>query len=292
LNNTVQSNLRIHFFYVTFILCLTIVLLVSFRWSALEGFTTYLNVAATLNALIVGVLAIIYSFLSNGSINQSLGSVQSASSQMGAVSSEMQAAVRNAQVLQEKADARTEKLHDLIIDMQSGLGELASTTEKIAGSVDSISDRISNSQKSAPKEQDPLFSTGQEDSIDIKESRYAVFIRKSSPLGLLSVYAALQASRSSLYVDFQKLVPKSNYDYVWGFLVASSSSGIVSLEYPKNKRGMRAVRLKNPAEDLANAVDAAWELAPESKKTGLNSLHKRYASRIDGSFVDSAPGDW
>lgn len=287
-----QSSLGLHFFYVALILGLTIVLLVTFKWTSLSGFTEYLSVAATVTSLVLGILAIIYGFVSNGSINQSLGSVETASLRMGQVASDFQSIATNSQALQERAEQRTEKLHELIGDLQLGLHDLAATTQKISGSVDALSDRISNAQKTAPKEPDVSDTQNADSAVaESTEDPYRRFFRRASPMGLLAVYASLKATQANRYVDLLKLVGSSNYEYTWGFLVAAASARTIALEYPAKKRGVRAVRLKNPSDELIRAVNAAWAEAPLAKKVARRKIVEQFEPLISEAFVDGAPDD-
>jgi hypothetical protein len=287
-----RSTVGLHFFYVALILGLTIVLLVTFKWTSLAGFTEYLSVAATVTSLVLGILAIIYGFVSSGSINQSLGSVETASLRMSQVAADFQTIAGNSQSLQERAEERTEKLHELIGDMQVGLAALSKTTEKISGSVDALSDRISNAQKASPKEPDVLEASGAGLSdATSNEDPYARFARRASPMGLLALYACLVAQRSGKYVDLLKLVGAQNYEYTWGFLVATNSSGVASLEYPSKKRGVRAVRLKSPGAALVQALETAWASAPSAKKAARREIVERFGSLIEGALVDGASED-
>jgi hypothetical protein len=84
-----RDTVRVHFFYVALILGLCNVLLVTFNWTTLQGFTKYLSVAATVTSLVLGVLAIIYGFVSSGTINQSLGSVESSASKLTTIAADL-----------------------------------------------------------------------------------------------------------------------------------------------------------------------------------------------------------
>lgn len=285
---TERSMIGTHFFYVALILTMALVLVATLRWTALVGFTEYLSVAATITSLVLGILAIIYGFVSNGSINQSLGSVETASLRMGQVAADFQSIAASSQTLQERAEQRTEKLHELIGDLRAGLQDLAETTTQIHGSVDAISDRISNAQKAVPNEPEIIESQGDVAS-DEAEDPHARFVRRISAMGLAVLYACLHAKRAGRYVDVMKLVGPSNYEYAWGFLFASDAAGLVTLEYPSNKRQVRAVRLKDPFDQTSRAIDLAWSTSEASEKETRRRLVARYTGRIQDSLVDSTP---
>lgn len=73
--NSEQEKLALHFKYCAFIAILIIVAIATERWSESKDFTTYLSNAATMTSLILGIVAIFYSFISNDSMSRSLGSI-------------------------------------------------------------------------------------------------------------------------------------------------------------------------------------------------------------------------
>jgi hypothetical protein len=68
----------LHYRYCIVILILFCIALASDRWTGQEGFTDYLSNAATITSLLLGLIAIIYSFFSNGTISSNLGGISSA----------------------------------------------------------------------------------------------------------------------------------------------------------------------------------------------------------------------
>lgn len=280
-----HGYLKIHFFYVCLLLSLTIIVLVSFNWTSLEGFTDYLSVAATLTSLVLGLLAIIYSFFSSGSINQSLGSLEDASRQMRLVAQDFKVLASDSSNIQQKAENRTERLHDLIENMQGALDKLASTTQSLAGSVDTLPERITNAQKSA----EPVNLTSVESGSSRSEDRVTLFLNRISPLGLVAVYAGLKAYEAGRYVDFEKLVGERSVDYIWGFLVAASSADIFAMDYMNKKLGARVSRMKDPDEKLSLAIEAAWESAPRHERRARRGVVEKYGAIIDDALVDAKP---
>ena len=70
---------RIHFFYVTLILSSAIVVLITVEWTPEQNFTKYIGNAATLTSLVLGLVAIFYAFVSNDSMQKSIGNIVSVS---------------------------------------------------------------------------------------------------------------------------------------------------------------------------------------------------------------------
>jgi hypothetical protein len=68
---------RIHFFYVSANLGAIIVMLMTISWTPEPSFTSYIGNAATLTSLVLAVVAIFYSYISNNNLQQSLGNIAS-----------------------------------------------------------------------------------------------------------------------------------------------------------------------------------------------------------------------
>jgi hypothetical protein len=284
-----NGKLGLHFFYVTLILGLFIVLLITFNWTGLEGFTNYLSVAATVTSLVLGILAIIYAFASSGTINRSLSSIESSAADMGQVSKELKTVLESGQSIQGRAEERTDQLHDLIGSLELGLQSLAETTKDIAGSVEAMPDRINNLQKMSSKDVEPSTDLTADKTVSESwnEERLKSYMRRASPFGVLALYAALEAHKENRYVDFFKFVGAKNYEYTWGFLIASVATGVIALEFPEERNGMRAVRLKDPSATLERCIREDWKRRMSTSRR--RKVLETYGGLIESCLVDSAP---
>jgi hypothetical protein len=276
-----HTKLKIHFFYVVLILGLFVVSLITRDWTKIDGFIDYLNVAAGVTSIALGILAIIYSFVSTGSFNQSLGAIEGSASRVAKIADELGGVLKSGQSLQSRAEKRTDELHELVIHLRTGLDALATTTTEIAGSVAAIPDRISSLQKAAGRESTEAEATAAPSKWD--KAAVETYLKRSSVLGFVAIYSAAQASLTEKYVDLKKLFG-SNHEYVWGYLIASSAAGIIRLEYPEGQSGNRIVRLKEPQGDLADAVAQEWTRRSTTGKEFQRKMVGRY--KVEDSFVD------
>lgn len=69
------DRISLHFKYCTVMLVMILVAVITDRWTAQKDFTTYLSNAATLTSLVLGLVAIFYSYISNDGLSKSLGSL-------------------------------------------------------------------------------------------------------------------------------------------------------------------------------------------------------------------------
>lgn len=129
MDNAVQ-NLKIHFNYCAFIATMVIILLATEKWSSSQGFTTYLSNAATMTSLLLGVVAIFYSFISNDGMSRSLGSISTVTTEVREVRGDIQkfseqtkisveAAVDNNNLVRSASDKLSEAMTSLDITLQA-----------------------------------------------------------------------------------------------------------------------------------------------------------------------------
>ena len=142
--NQPKSSLGIHFFYVVLLLSLALVGIMTTEWTTLTGFTDYLNVAATITSLVLGILAIIYSFVSTGSMSQFLGSIGQSTDQMTKISDEIRDLIIQGQRNQENAGERTEQFQRLVSELSTNVNTLHLTTAAIKGAVERIPRRLAS----------------------------------------------------------------------------------------------------------------------------------------------------
>ena len=285
-----KSTLKLHFFYVTLILCAAIILLATQNWTKLPGFTDYLNVAATVTSLVLGVLAIIYSFVSSNSTNNFLGFVEASTREMRTIGTEMRSIVTSGQELQSRAEQRNDELHKLVGNLREAVDAVSNKTTEIAETLPSqISELREEFRKSSQTEGPAQQMTSLE---HLWKSEYLVaFLETASLLGIAALKGMLDAQVADKYCDLNTLTSKGsekNYDYVYGFLIASNCAGVFKYECSGSlalKDGK--ARLKDPSPEFVDAVTKEWTRRSESKDMKMLDLINRLKVRIADALVDA-----
>lgn len=285
-----KSTLKLHFFYVTLILCAAIILLATQNWTTLPGFTDYLNVAATVTSLVLGVLAIIYSFVSSNSTNNFLGSVEASAREMRTIGTEMRSIVTSGQELQSRAEKRNDELHKLVCNLREAVDTVSNKTTEIAETLPSkfkdLSEEVrKSSQTNLPVQQTVLLK-------DLwKPEHHAAFLESASLLGIAALKGMLDAQEAVKYCDLRTLFSTEhakNFDYVYGFLIASSSAGIFKYECSGSLTlGDGKARLKDPSQEFVEAVTTEWSRRLQSKDEIKLRLMKKIELRIADALVDA-----
>lgn len=260
--------IKIHFVYVTIILSIFIIGLATNHWTTLKGFPEYLNVAATFTSLVLGILAIIYSFVSTGAMNQFLGSIQNSSSTISQIASEMRDALVAGQQIQARSDRRSEELHKVTAELAVGLASLEESSKAIAGKVDTTQSQLISLQESlatatAPP---PSASVSEATPLQWTSEQIATVLKKVSQYGLLTLKGICLAKERSLYLDVEKIDSKELYMYGYGYLLALQVAELIKLEYPEEKDQAHAVRLGSGAPGIEEAIDAEWNSRIKNSK--------------------------
>lgn len=286
LGNKLAST-RIHFFYIVLILIGGLILMATRNWTRLQGFTEYLSVSATITSLVLGVLAIIYGFVSSNSTTNFLGSVEVSAREMKSVGSQLRDLLSKGHELQEKAGSRNEELHVLIESLRSTIENLTTSTTSIAGAVEKLPVKI-DTLRSEILQNASSSMLNSEQTVSLEKNDIKDFLSVSSILGLVALYALLQAKNRTKPADLERIF-KSKYidskSYAQGFLVASSCMGLVNFELEKGSYWAIKISFSEGVEDL---IQSEWNHRKESSDEDAQESIKKYEAIIEESF-SSAP---
>lgn len=276
-------QLRVHFFYVVVILTGALIMVATGEWTKLDGFTEYLGVAATVTSLVLGILAIIYSFVTSNSTNSFLGSVEASTRDVKSIGSELHAVLARGQDLQVRAEKRNEELHELVSNLRSAVDSLSANTTNIAGAVEVLpgkldslrseflerAARVSGHQAGNPANAESVLSREQLKS----------FISQSSIIGLTALKALCLAKSQEKAASFAKLFTSEtidSFEYAYGFLVSASCFDVVNFKFVREGRLFHNIVVN---EHLSQLIEEEWvwrkEQAPEQKIKSLIGYEER-----------------
>lgn len=292
------NNLKVHFFYVTLILTLIIVGLVTHKWTGIAEFREYLNVGATVTSLVLGILAIIYSFVSSGQQSSVLGAVQSAANTTGNSVSKLDTFMAAAERLQSDASQRTNDLHTLtrsLADSIDGIGQetrsLIALQSELAGKVNILPAQLGElkgiiEQNGRANPSTNPIAQPQEKLWTASTMRKSLMI--SSIFGLTVIEALINGNALGKEVSTKKLSDSlgGGDDYLWGYVIGYASTLQITFETSASFNQQFRVITVDP--ELAGAVSAEWErritIATSSEEKA--NLAKSRASAFD-SLVDA-----
>lgn len=292
-----KSNdlIKVHFFYVALILSAIILVLATRDWTKLDGFTDYLSVAATITSLVLGILAIIYSFVSNGAMSQFLGSIEASSRGMREISADLRSVVVSGEQLQARSEKRTDELHEIIGSLRASMDGVASRTSAIEGTVSSFPMKLSELREAIEQRSLPTQSTGIDAvaSAILNADVIKAFLASSSLLGFMAIKAVVDAKMIDRYCDLKKIFDEpefSNFEYVYGYLIASSALFGREFEFIDDETMSDGrARLSIVSDELNGLVVAELARRKAAAKESDIKILDNYVALIGQSMVE-APG--
>lgn len=142
--NTEIEKLTLHFKYCGLIAVMLIIAISTERWSSTKEFTTYLSNAATMTSLILGIVAIFYSFISNDSMSRSLGSISTITTEVRDVRNEIGEFVDLTKQATVTATNNTEVVKNASITLTSSMETLHETLVSLAAQNETLRGLVSS----------------------------------------------------------------------------------------------------------------------------------------------------
>lgn len=144
-----DNRLSLHFKYCAFIAVAIIIAISTERWSSNKDFTTYLSNAATMTSLLLGVVAIFYSFISNDGMSRSLGSISTVTSEVREARDKIEgfvqlttSATKTSAESNSNIQMASEKLSDSLGVFENTLKALVTQNEKLQSFVSELPTRF------------------------------------------------------------------------------------------------------------------------------------------------------
>jgi hypothetical protein len=139
-----KETLALHFKYCAVIAVMCFVFLATERWSDSKDFTTFLSNAATMTSLLLGVVAIFYSFISNDGMSRSLGSISTVTNEVREVRADIQMFVEQTKASTETATANNALVKGASVELSATMSSLTETLEAISLQNDTLKDLVTS----------------------------------------------------------------------------------------------------------------------------------------------------
>lgn len=210
-----KNNLpSIHYRYVILILLSISVFLMTDRWTERGDFTQYLSNAATMTSLLLGVVPIFHSFISNSNMSNSLGSVSEVSKDVGKVGEKIAehhqnsgelivAGAKSAQAFEEVSREITGNLqnfHVLLKDMDSKNIAMRALMEGIPSKFSQLEARFNQVADSVEKQEQVAAPPGQANQWNL-----TMFVSRSGDAENFITYACILHAEQDKILDVQKV---------------------------------------------------------------------------------------
>ncbi|WP_157838781.1 hypothetical protein [Achromobacter sp. DH1f] len=253
IDSTKCGSLGVHFFYVTLILGVSVILLATVKFTEQPKFTDYLSTAATITSLVLGLLAIIYAFVSNDSLSRTTGALVNSVDQSKEAASKLTTVLQTVDGVANESAESSKSLSGLVESLTLEISELSKTARSLQESTQSMASIL----PSIPEEIGALgkrfdeFSAssgaGQlrnEEKNVVSEGAQAEIatslMARSSPWGYLVMYACFLSKKTGKPFEFSAQVfGNEKVDYFFGFFVCLSSCGLIGYKSVKPEGGGR-----------------------------------------------------
>lgn len=236
--NEQAEKLKIHFFYCVVMLGLAIILTATDRWTAQKDFTAYLSNAATMTSLVLGLVAIFYSFIANDGLSKSLGNISTVADEVGKSRDQISQFVAHTTTATQAAERNTEAvervtrevatsisgLHGTLESIRDQSQSLQATLEAIPTRLDQLETKVVDAAKAASKEKVGKEDANQQSSGagELSDATVDSFLARSALVYNLLTYALVQANRTN------KPVSLANVGAIIEHEVLASHSGFIS----------------------------------------------------------------
>ena len=224
------QKLKIHLLYLVSFLSFTLIVTASSIWTSHENFTTFLSNSATATSLVLGIIAIVYSFISNSDLSKGLGNISQASSEIGRTKDQISAFLGQVQQMNQSGLDNSERLGKVSSHITETVGQLngaleviAAKTNELQGAVQAIPRRMDDLEASlighgAKREADSNGSSA----IDWAQAEIQRFLQKSNLNVNLLTYACALAFEKKAEISMDIVCTKLDIK------LASYFSGVMS----------------------------------------------------------------
>lgn len=211
---------KIHVFYIIVLLSLSIIGLITIKWTVIPDLVNYITFALTLSSLVLSILAIVYSFISNSQFSET----------MGALSSVTKDALHS-----------TEKLNNITDSLSYHVKEIPSSLKEI----------VDQTTKTNEFLQDNSYNRTENNILQNKEwNRDSIksFIERSSYIGKKLIYACCISFKEQKGFILNELF-ETGEEYPYGYFIALSAMDLIS--YTETAK---VILIKNMNENLSYLI--------------------------------------
>ena len=195
---------RVHVSYIISILIFIIISLVTVNWSNIPKLVEYITFSLTLTSLVLAILAIIYSFLSNSSLSQTLGSLTNLSKIASQSSKELSYA--------------TEKLLDEVSIIPTRIQDVEGKLDQTHVMLKEMGEQSTKNVEATPVDK-------------IKDVDFNAYLASSSFSGLMFTHICYIAEKQGKGFKLNELSEKISaftLNYIQGYSIALKSCGLLT----------------------------------------------------------------
>ena len=288
------EKLKLHFLYLVCILVFFLILIATGAWTERPNFTEYLANAATMTSIVLGLVAIFYSFISNDGLSKSLGNIVLVSDGIARSNAQVDKFIVHAEQLNSTASNNTALLDtvsktveinlntvsNLIREMNNQTSILQATVSQLPTRLDELETKFVETTKDFVK---PEQITDKAISQSWSKKDIESFLDRSSINANLLVFACVLVYKNKKelsMINLAELIGSSIPNFLNGFLSATHALGLVSRTIIKGKE--KTYKISKVNSELENydikeyfkRLETRQAITPEDLKKWLNTISK------------------
>lgn len=275
------------------------------NWTASKDFTQYLSNAATMTSLLLGVVAIFYSFISNNSMSNSLGSISEISKDVNKVGSQIaeyqeisggliDEGKKSTQAFEEASQEIKDNLqnfHYLLQAMDDKTLAMRDFMERIPSQIVQLEEKFNKFADNHQKQKEVTTTIRSDKTWDLE-----TFIERSGALENLITYACLIHANKHHVMDVDKIcevMDLGSAQILNSFIRCLDSADLLTLEsIPKRERAYLVTI--DPQLDVDNyEILMTQDFNEAYTSTRRNKLNialerlKKYVAALDNPSLNS-----
>lgn len=258
-----EDTSKLHLKYWIFILTLCIIAIATDRWTVQKDFTVYLSNAATMTSLLLGLVAIFYSFISNDGLSKSLGSITTVADEVGETRHQIEKYLAQTKEATDLSSENASLLKVASGDVTFALTSLSATLKEITEQNSSLQDLVSalptrfdqleskfvGVAASIGEKPAPLVEVATTSSREISSEAISHFlVRTSLSYNLLSYACVLayQTKQSLKIEDVNSTLGLNMAAPMVGFLACMDATGLVSRKMSRTQARVYTIESVHP----------------------------------------------
>ncbi|WP_303907350.1 hypothetical protein [Thiohalomonas denitrificans] len=206
-----EDRSKIHFSYAIAILLAVIVVLISVEWSKVSGLIEYITFALTLSSLILAILAIIYSMVSNSSFNDIIQRLNTSSGHL------------------EHTSKGIDESNRILLEEIKKIPNAIELVDRNILSTQNMIENLSPSKLTETREESEV-------SKEISSKVVEGFVEESSIRGLQALYCLVLSNKTKTAFAWKEIceeVPslKNSEQYLMAYYIAAKALGLLNVDY-------------------------------------------------------------
>lgn len=242
-----KSSERIHFLYWIGILSSLLIYLTVKRFTPEPNFTEYLGNAAAGISIVLGIVAIFYSFISNNNLSASLGNITGVSESLKLSESRIGNVLDQSKVLIGNHDENVKNMREISQNVQSSvltlfetLTAISSKTDELQQTIHTVPIRLDSLQEMIEKEKQPITVVPRSSRRQGFSAQQAASFNEMAPIsGNFITYACVLANKQNRelsIVEIGNLIKRNYPSLLIGFMNCMHAAGLVLREPVDGKK--------------------------------------------------------